>query len=205
MNCLPLMQIFNTNADYTLEDARVILRPLCREDFSHLLSFALEEPAIWTYSLVSAAGRQGMNAYIEKALSDRDAGIAYPFIVFDKAQQAYAGSTRYYDIQLLQKNLQLGYTWYGSAFQGTGINVHCKYLMLSFAFDTIGMERVEFRADARNARSVAAMKKIGCVEEGTLRQHYFLEDGSRRDSIILSILKKEWHDTVKNNLARLIE
>ncbi|MFY8004207.1 MAG: GNAT family N-acetyltransferase, partial [Chitinophagaceae bacterium] len=82
-------------------------------------------------------------------------------------------------------------------FQGTGINVHCKYLLLQFAFEKMQMERVEFRADANNSRSIAAMKKIGCKVEGVLRSHMPTLQTKRRDSIVLSILRKEWYSEVK--------
>ena len=110
--------------------------------------------------------------------------------------------TRYYDIQIAQKTLQIGFTWYGKEFQGTGLNKHCKFLLLQFAFDELGMERVEFRADATNAKSIAAMKSIGCTVEGILRNHAYRNDGTRRDSIVLSILKKEWEDGVKGRLIQ---
>ena len=135
-------------------------------------------------------------------------GIAYvseyPFIVFDKNTQQYAGSTRFYDIQVANKTLQLGYTWYGKAFQGTGLNKNCKLLLLQFAFEELGMERVEFRADNNNERSKAAMKSIGCMEEGVLRSHAPYITGVRRDSVILSILKSEWDGSVKEKLIKKI-
>ncbi|MEO8116577.1 MAG: GNAT family protein [Bacteroidota bacterium] len=191
--------------EYILEDERVLLKPYSENDFTHLLPFAEEEKGLWKYSMVSAAGEDGLRKYFEKALSARISGIEYPFIVFDKKFQQYAGSTRFYDIQIANQSSQLGYTWYGKKFQGSGLNVHCKYLLLSFAFENAGMFRVEFRADARNERSIAAMKKIGCVEEGILRQHMPLEDGTRRDSIILSILKTDWENSVKENLKNLLK
>ncbi|WP_232335693.1 GNAT family N-acetyltransferase [Mucilaginibacter arboris] len=98
----------------------------------------------------------------------------------------------------------MGYTWYGKAFQGTGLNKHCKFLLLQFAFEKIGVERVEFRADNNNKRSIAAMQSIGCTVEGVLRSHAPTHDGKRRDSIILSILKDEWFGTVKEALAAKI-
>ena len=199
------MILFSTAENYILEDERVLLRPLSVKDFTHLLPFAENEAGLWKHSMVSAAGEEGMKKYIEKALSQRLSGIEYPFIVFDKRLNAYAGSTRFYDIQMANQSLQLGYTWYGKKFQGTGLNVQCKFLLLSFAFESTGMWRVEFRADARNARSIAAMKKIGCKEEGVLRQHMPLDDGTRRDSIILSILKNEWENGVKEILKNLLE
>ena len=95
----------------------------------------------------------------------------------------------------------MGYTWYGKDFRGTGLNKHCKFLLLQFAFETLGMERVEFRADNNNQRSIAAMKSIGCTVEGVLRNHMpTFGSEARRDSIILSILYHEWFDEVKDNL-----
>lgn len=193
---------FDLSKDYVLENNCVLLRPLQREDCDNLRVFSLNEPEIWTYSLQKAAGEENLKKYIEFALNARAAGNEYPFIVFDKTTGLYAGSTRFYDIQLQQQTLQLGFTWYGKAFQGTGLNKHCKYLLLEFAFEHIGMERVEFRADNNNARSIAAMKSIGCTVEGVLRSHAIKTDGTRRDSIILSILKDEWFGRVKENLRK---
>jgi len=192
--------ILNTTEDYTLQDERVLLRPLQEDDIEHLMPFSLQEPEIWKYSLITGYGRENMENYIGKALIAQKAGTDYPFIVFDKKANAYAGLTRFYDIQPAHKTLQLGYTWYGKEFQGTGVNRHCKFLLLSFAFDELGMERVEFRADNTNARSLAAMKAIGCTVEGVLRSSYIKADGTRRDSAILSILKAEWDGGVKEML-----
>lgn len=178
--------------DYILENEIALLRPLQRADEKNLLQFALEEPEIWIYSLVEVAGETGMKSYIDSALKARADKKEYPFIVFDKRTGQYAGCTRFYDIQLINRTLQLGYTWYGKNFQGTGLNKHCKFLLLQFAFEEMGIERVEFRADFSNKKSVAAMQSIGCTVEGVLRSHLIKPDGTRRDSIVLSILKEEW-------------
>lgn len=187
-------------SDIVLENDAVLLRPLTAADFQYLLPFSLQEPTLWKYSLQPAASEAALAAYIEQALEGRSSGKEYPFIVFDKKQNAYAGCTRFYDIQPANKSLQLGYTWYGKIFQGTGLNKHCKYLLLQLAFETLGMERVEFRADNTNERSIAAMKSIGCTVEGVLRSHLEKPDGTRRDSIVLSILKEEWFGHVKEQL-----
>lgn len=129
----------------------------------------------------------------------------YPFIVFDKRTNEYAGSTRFYDINLSFQTLQLGYTWYGKRFRGTGLNAHCKYLLLQFAFEEMNMLRVEFRADNMNERSIAAMKKIGCTVEGTLREDVPKVSGGRRNSVILSILKSEWESGVKKDLKHQLK
>lgn len=190
--------------NYILQDERVLLRPLSFDDVEHLLVFSINEPTLWQYSITQANGEENLKRYVRIAMDARANKTEYPFIVWDKQTERYAGSTRFYDIQLNHKTLQLGYTWYGKDFHGTGLNKHCKYLLLQFAFETLGMERVEFRADNNNARSIAAMKSIGCREEGVLRSHLALPDGKRRDSIILSILRDEWYNTAGEALKMKI-
>lgn len=196
------MAVFNTLEDFVLEDSRVMLRPLIETDVEPLLPFSLNEPEIWKHSLVTAAGEEKLHAYVHAACEARKSGKEYPFVVWDKRTQQYAGSTRFYDIQSAQGYLQLGYTWYGKQFQGTGLNKHCKFLLLSFAFDQLAFDRVEFRADANNERSIRAMKSIGCTVEGILRSNGFRPDGSRRDSIVLSILRNEWDERVREHLLQ---
>jgi RimJ/RimL family protein N-acetyltransferase len=197
--------MFDTTLDYILENNRVQLKPLQSTDIDFLLPFSIQEPDLWTYSLVSAAGKNNLQSYIEAAIQARAAQREYPFIVFDKQTNTYAGETRFYDIQLFHQTLQLGYTWYGKEYQGTGLNRNCKYLLLEFAFEQMNMQRVEFRADNNNKRSIQAMKSIGCKEEGILRSNCANKEGLRRDSIVLSILKKEWDESVKESLKRMIE
>jgi N-acetyltransferase len=187
-----------------LENDRVLLRSLQADDLEFLLPFAEGEPELWTYSAVSGAGKDGMIKYIAQSIQERDLKKEYPFIIFDKDSNAYAGSSRFYDIQLPFAVTQLGYTWYGKKFQRSGLNRHCKLLLLDFAFEHWGMERVEFRADVRNERSIQAMKNIGCTVEGILRSNMPLAAGGRRDSIVLSILKNEWFESVKSKLQEKI-
>ena len=195
--------IFNFSDNIILEDDLVLLRPLQESDVNNLLEISINEPETWKYSLVGADGKENLIKYIQSAIRNREDKKEFPFIVFDKKSQKYAGSTRFYDMNLEFKTLQLGYTWYGSAFRGTGLNKHCKFLLLQFAFETLGMERVEFRADNSNERSIAAMKSIGCKVEGVLRSHMpTINKEIRRDSIVLSILKNEWFDEVKENLKQ---
>jgi N-acetyltransferase len=186
--------------DVFLENERALLRPLQTNDLELLLPYALNEPGIWGYSIVSPAGREGMERYINETIEQRVAGKEYPFIVFDKAADKYAGCTRFYDIQLANSTTQLGYTWYGKEFQRTGLNRHCKWLLLSYAFETWGVERVEFRADSRNMASINAMKGIGCQVEGILRSQSPSAAGGRRDSIVLSIIKNDWFREVRDSL-----
>ncbi len=187
-----------------LENERVLLRSLEESDYEHLLPFSLQEPDTWQYGLQTAAGEENLNSYITAALQNRNEQKEYPFIVYDKMAKAYAGSTRFYDINTLYTTAQLGFTWYGKAFRRTGLNRHCKLLLLSFAFEEWGLERLEFRADAKNKESIVAMKAIGCVEEGILRNHMPTVQGHRRDSIIMSIVKEEWFGGTKEKLLQSI-
>jgi RimJ/RimL family protein N-acetyltransferase len=193
-----VVENFDFNKDYVLEDDRVILRPIIIEDIDQLANYVMNEPELWKYSLVAINKVEDLKGYIEAAIDSRNNKTAYPFIVFDKQLNKYVGSTRFYDMQLSFETTQLGYTWYSKEVWGTGLNQHCKYLLLQFAFDQMGFKRVEFRADNDNKRSITAMQKIGCTIEGVLRSHLPKPDGTRRDSIVLSITKEEWEQKVKN-------
>lgn len=196
--------IFDTQQEVILEDRRVRLVPLKLDHLPLMQAFAKAEPQLWDFSTIRPNTEEAMENYVRKALKDRESGDSYPFAVFDKQFDAWAGSTRFYDIQIANDSLQLGYTWYGKQFQRTGLNQHCKYLLLSYAFDTLGAHRVEFRADANNERSIAAMKRIGCTVEGILRANSSSWYG-RRDSIVLSILAPEWRSEVQQHLKQLID
>jgi len=195
--------VFDTSTDFILENERVLLRPLVQDDAVYLSAYVKEEPALWKYALTPITTDQEFEQYMATAVEARQLKSAYPFIVFDKLQNKYVGSTRFYDIQLNNSTTQFGYTWYSESTWGTGLNEHCKFLLLQFAFETIGFERIEFRADNRNKRSIAAMQKIGCTVEGILRNHLPTSDGTRRDSIVLSMLKNEWPKIKEGFLARI--
>lgn len=191
---------FDCTKDYRLEDDRVLLRPLLLTDIAYLTPYVQNEPFIWAFSLMSIRRNEDLEQYIKMAILAREEKKEYAFIVFDKQAQTYVGCTRFYDIQLSAQSVQLGYTWYSQKVWGTGLNQHCKFLLLQFAFEQMQWARVEFRADNNNKRSIAAMQKIGCTVEGILRSHLPKPDGTRRDSIVLSILKSEWETKVKTDL-----
>lgn len=193
--------IFDRTTPLILENQRVKLLPLVEEDYDSLLPFSTLEPYLWDFSLISASGPENLKNYIRSALLAKENGLAYPFLVFDKLTQQVAGSTRYYALDPYHQTLSVGYTWYGRKFQRTGLNRHCKWLLLNHAFETLKMERVEFRADAKNSQSIAAMKAIGCTLEGTLRNNC-RSSSARRDSVVLSILSNEWEGDLKQRLAK---
>ena len=192
---------FDFETDIILENERVLLRPLQLSDSSLLAHYVNEEPDLWQYSLAAITNTKDLEKYIQAAIEARGNKSAYAFIVFDKLLDAYVGCTRFYDMLLAYQTTQLGYTWYSKKCWGTKLNENCKYLLLEFAFDQMGLERVEFRADNNNKRSIAAMQKIGCTIEGVLRNHLPIPTGKRRDSIVLSILKEDWNASLKQVLA----
>ena len=194
------LKSFDPQEDYILEDERVLLRPVKEDDWSNFANLPESSPEIWQYSLMAIQKTEDLKAYFQEAMMNRKNGNSYAFIVFDKLTQSFVGCTRFYDIQLKYQSTQLGYTWYKTSVWGSGLNTHCKYLLLQLAFEQLGFERVEFRADNDNKRSIAAMQKIGCTIEGILRSHLPKPNGERRDSIVLSILKKEWQEKIKVDL-----
>jgi N-acetyltransferase len=190
--------------EYILENDRVMLRPLALSDKEFLQDYAVNEPDIWQFNAHGANGLANLDRYVSNAIAQRDAEKEYSFIVFDKSTQHYVGSTRFYSIFPLLKTIEIGYTWYGKKHQGSGINKNCKYLLLQFAFEHLAMERVAFAANAKNERSINAMKSIGCTVEGILRNSNIGANGERIDVIRLSILKDEWYSHVKANLMKTI-
>lgn len=196
--------IFDTNKELVLEDERVRLSPLSTDHLPALLRFVHTEPQLWQYSVWPPNSKEAMVSYLQTALAKRSQGDSYAFAVWDKKTDSFAGSTRYYDIQTKEDRLQLGYTWYGSVFHGSGLNAHCKLLLLTHAFETLKANRVEFRADANNARSIAAMEGIGASREGILREHTKAWHGWR-DVIVLSILAKEWQPKAKPMILKKIQ
>lgn len=176
-----------------LENQRVRLEPvLSANDCEKVVNIALYELDLLTYSPSDISTKFNLLQYFETALIAKKNGSAYPFLIFDKAENAYAGSTRFGNIALQHNRLEIGWTWIGKRFQGTGLNQNMKSLMLNYAFNDLNCERVEFKADSRNLQSRKAMEKIGATLEGCLRKHTLMKDGFRRDTVYYSILKDEF-------------
>jgi N-acetyltransferase len=183
---------FPFQQDIVLENDRVLLRPLQLSDATELLLQSNGDEKLLQYSPAQIHNADHLDEYIRTALTGREKKKRYPFAILDKRTGKLAGSTSYMTIVDREKRLEIGSTWIGREFQGSGLNRNMKYLMLSFAFDTLGYERVEFMTDERNAQSRRAMEKIGCKFEGVLRSHLYLSDGYRRSSAMYSIICDEW-------------
>ncbi|MDO6517859.1 GNAT family N-acetyltransferase [Zobellia uliginosa] len=191
---------FDCKDNYILEDDFVKLSPLKIEHVNDLIEIA-NEADIWKYSFVKGDGIENLTQYIQSAIDNRKIGKEYPFIVFDKIANQFAGSTRYCEITPSLKAIRLGYTWYGKAFRGTGLNKHCKYLLFEFAFEKMGAERIGLGAYVENKISIAAMESVGCKKEGIMRGIFPATNGiGRTDSVLLSILKNEWDENGKSQL-----
>ena len=189
---------FDFSKEYILEDDFVRLSPLRLEHTAKLGEIS-NDSSIWTYFLENGMGLKHLNPYIQTAVQNRKMGKEYPFIVFDKVQNSYAGTTRLYDVIPALQSIKLGHTWYGKSFWGTGLNKHCKYLLFEFAFEKMGAVRIGFGVHAENIRSINALESIGCKKEGALRDFLLKVDGTgRTDLILLSLLRKEWIKNIKN-------
>jgi RimJ/RimL family protein N-acetyltransferase len=192
---------FDFAKEIVLENSRALMRPLLAEDISHLLPVATEDKTLNQYSPVQIYSSELLSAYLTNSLRERTAGLRYPFIIYDKEQKAYAGSTSFLNISNKDKRLEIGATWIGNQFQKTGLNRNCKFLLMQYAFDTLGLERVELKTDERNLKSRAAIEKIGGQFEGILRSHTLMSDGFRRNTVYYGILSREWPEIRERLIA----
>jgi RimJ/RimL family protein N-acetyltransferase len=183
---------FPFDEEIILENNFTILRPINKTDIYSLLPVATKDKDLLQFSPAPIYTKDLLQKYIDKAVENRLNKNRYTFIVFDKTQNAYAGSTSFLNISNPDARLEIGTTWYGKNFQGTGLNRNCKYLLMEFAFDKLDAERIEFKTDERNLASRKAIEKIGGQLEGILRQHTLMYDGFRRNTVCYSILKSEW-------------
>lgn len=147
--------------------------------------------------------RQLASRYVATAIAERDAGLSLPFTVRD-ADGAIVGSPRYCHVDAINRRLEIGYTWYAARAQRTGSNTEAKLLLLDHAFKTLGCIAVEFRTNWFNQRSRAAIARLGAKQDGVLRNHMRMPDGSYRDTVVFSIIASEW-PAVRRNLLFMLE
>lgn len=187
--------------DLVLEGTHVRLEPLTR---AHAVSLwePAADPSIWTWTSVIRS-RADLERWVEAALRARDAGTALPFATVDRASGRPAGGTRFGSIEPAHRRVEIGWTWLAPPWQRTALNTEAKLLMLRHAFETWGCMRVELKTDALNARSRAAILRLGATEEGTLRRHMIMEDGRVRDTVSYAFLADAWPDVRRRLEARL--
>lgn len=175
----------------TLENDAVKLSPLTLENYKLLIPIASQEKLV-QFSPSDIETTEALKNYVQIALDQQRQKTTIPLIIYDKKQEAYAGSTRYMNIDWKNKVLHVGSTWIGRKFHGSGLNTQMKHLMLDYAFTEMDFEKVEFRIDERNIRSRKAVEKLGAVIEGILRKNVYMLDGFKRNTCCYGILREEW-------------
>lgn len=190
-------------APVTLEGTLVRLEPLSLDHLQDLSEFAFNQE-IWRWMTDRLQTEDDLRSYIQTALDATAAGTARAWATRSLADRRIIGSTRFADIQLANRTLEIGWTWLHPAYQRTGINVEAKYLQLRHAFEVLGIRRVAFKTHHLNLKSQTAIQALGAKHEGIFRNHVIMPDGSTRHSYWYSIIAEEWPE-VKANLERRLQ
>jgi RimJ/RimL family protein N-acetyltransferase len=185
------MEAKRTVEPVVLEGRRVRLEPLTLGHVPGLAEVALD-PAIWQWTIARPSSEADLRAWADAALAGRDTGTEFPFATIDVATGRPIGSSRYMNIVLDHRRLEIGWTWVAPAWQRTGANREAKLLMLGHAFDDLGCRRVEFKTDSLNEPSRTALLGIGATFEGIFRNHMVMPDGRMRHSAYYSVIDDEW-------------
>jgi RimJ/RimL family protein N-acetyltransferase len=179
--------------DFTLilQNDNVLLRPLTSDDYVSFLD-QTGDRSMWTYFTSDLSVMAELLSWTEDAIRGINERSRLAFTIIDRRTGTVAGSTSFGNISYRDKRIEIGWTWISKKFQGKGINDQVKDLMIEYAFETLGFERVEFKTDVLNTHARNALLRIGATEEGVLRSHTLMTHGRRRDTIYYSILKAEW-------------
>jgi N-acetyltransferase len=188
----------------TLNGRVVRLEPLTLEHVEPLAAVGLD-PELWRWIPNQVTTVAEMRAYVETALDEQRRGVSLPFAIVDQASGRPIGSTRYGNIERAHRRLEIGWTWYATAYQRTAANTEAKLLLLGHAFDALGAHRVELKTDALNEKSRNAILRIGATQEGIFRRHIITASGRVRDTVYFSILDSEWPAVKARLNARLDE
>ena len=176
----------------TIENTKVLLRPITRQDFPLLKALA-DDPTLWLYFTHDLSLEGDFEEWAKPALLNE----RIQFTVVDKKTNKIAGSTAFGNFSARDQRIEIGWTWLGREFQGSGINLQMKMLMLKYAFETLELKRVEIKTDVLNQPARKALLKMGITEEGILRSHTLMTKGRRRDTIYYSVLQDEWKEFKK--------
>jgi N-acetyltransferase len=185
-----------------LEGRHVRLEPLTMEHAGGLAEVGLDDD-LWKWIPTPVRTPEGMTAYVQTALKEQANGSALPFALIEKGRGCAVGSTRYANIERTHHRLEIGWTWVAREWQRTAINTEAKYLLLRHAFEALKCIRVELKTDSLNARSRAAILRIGAREEGTFRNHMITASGRIRHTVYFSIIESEWPDVKASLEAKL--
>lgn len=191
-------------ADITLENDYVRLDSLAMHHLDALCGIGLDKD-LWQWTPHQVTTREQMQAYVEQALLEQQQGKSLPLVIVSLADERIAGCTRFGNIDLANKRVEIGWTWIGKTWQRSAVNTATKLLMLSHAFETLECNRVELKTDALNERSRKAILRLGAKEEGTLRKHMLTESGRVRDTVYFSIIADEWPSVRAKLQERLLK
>ena len=178
-------------AEARLESDQALLRPVAFTDRAALAEIAFDADT-WRYFVQRIDADVDLDGFIRQAVEDRAAKRRVVFVVIDKATGSVAGSMAYGNLAEADRRLEIGWSWLGRAYRGTGLNRWAKFLLLEHAFERLDCERVEFKTDVLNLQARKGLQNIGATEEGVLRSFNYMPDGRRRDAIYYSILRLEW-------------
>jgi N-acetyltransferase len=187
-----------------LEGEIVVLEPLAARHEAGLLG-ASQHPAIWQWLAPIGESREYFSAWFAASLADSQAGREGVFATVDRRSGKPIGSTRYMSLRAAHRGLEIGWTWLTPSAWRTGANVEAKLLMLEHAFERLGCMRVEFKTDARNERSRAALAALPAQFEGVLRRHMIMPGIGKRDSAYYSVIDDDWSQVRANLERRLAE
>jgi N-acetyltransferase len=186
-----------------LQGSTMRLEPMTIEHVEPLARVGLD-PDLWRWTTVAIDSPEAMRRYVLTALDERERGVSMPFVIVHQGSGQVIGSTRYGNIDLSHRRLEIGWTWLTSAHQRTRANTECKLLLLAHAFETLGVNRVELRTDVLNEKSRNAITRIGATQEGIARCHIVTHSGRIRDSVYFSIIVSEW-PAVRVRLEGMLE
>ncbi|HEV7681942.1 MAG TPA: GNAT family protein [Pyrinomonadaceae bacterium] len=186
----------------TLEGEHARLEPLSLAHQEALVA-AAADGELWNSIVTVVPSRDTVAEYLGEALTAQQQGSELPFAIIQRATNRVVGTTRFYEIQPLQKSAAIGYTWVAASAQRTAVNTEAKLLLLTHAFEHWLCNRVEFITDVLNQQSRAAILRLGAKEEGTLRNHLIMPNGRVRDSVCFSIIIEEWPEVKTGLLNRL--
>jgi RimJ/RimL family protein N-acetyltransferase len=175
----------------TLKGEHATLEPL-EAKHEAALRGAAADGELWRLWYTSVAPPDRIGEYIARALDMRERLGAMPFAVRQNATGEVVGCTRYFNVDATNRRLEIGHTWYSKRVQRTAINTECKLLLLTHAFDVLRCIAVEFRTHWFNHASRVAIERLGAKQDGVLRNHQLLADGSKRDTVVFSIIDGEW-------------
>lgn len=187
----------------SLEGEHIVLEPLTL-DHQAALSIAVADGNLWELWYTSVPHPDEMKAYIETALEAESRGEALAFAVRDRYSGEIVGCTRICNWQQQHRRLEIGYTWYSKSAQRSAVNTEAKLLLLSYAFETLDVMAVEFRTHVHNQVARQAICRLGANQDGILRNHQILKNDTVRDTVIYSIIDKEWPEVKQGLKDKLV-